>query len=842
MRNLSLHNIIYALAVIIFCAVLAPSCSFADGLEDFGIDMEIKNNYNKIYGDNLSPGQLQQIQDRDLALTEALNPGGNSKQILNESLEKYFQRLKCTDSDNACAPYCKYESTDQCLLCPLFIVVFNTVSTITATAVSAFSSSVAKVVIVAFGVWLAIQILAFVASIETRDLKDLIQSIITQGFIVVLAFFILSTGVVKFFNTFVNPIYQTGLSLADTMFSSCENGSCPQGDEAVVKVDTSGVKYESNGLPAEMGISIVNTMTMMENYVRKFKALGSSFMCQSWKEGFLFIPKFSYLLTGLALWAFSMLLIIGVPFLMVDAVLQLGVAGALLPFAVGCFAFKSTRQYCKKVWETFLNSMFAFLFITIVVLILLGTIKSAVTEGAGNITAAGVNFDSMFLASSAGDTAFDAILKQFGWFTFPFLKLVFIFILAWSVMNMAKEFANEFASSMSSTSIGSSIGTMAASTAKGMALKASKPLATKAIKGVGYATKETFKGAARGIRRITRSKAEEFVNNARERAINNNASNSGRQGQVMSTADQTQANKNGQVTDVQSNKRKTVITNVEGNATSVVTMKKGRKVSEVKQENGVVTNIKHNKDGSRVEVERSQHFTITRRYDEKGNQVGETKVKANTLTADRLVTNPTGEFRKQELDNMTKGMTDKQKESTFSAVAQKINKNRINANNRKGRIISQEVIACDYEAGYVEIKKTTNKGEVIFEKIEVDSNNNIVKGSITTVSAKGKVTIFTSDGIHNKLEKFRIDREQVKNLNKFDDIASKREKDADGKVKKSKVAYGYTKWYRDALEHGLDPREIAQGMFSKEEAEACYAYHVGKGNEMGKAEMGWSFH
>ena len=63
------------------------------------------------------------------------------------------------DSDTECMPYCKYQKVEECLLCPVFAVVFNTASTIGAVAITTFSNSVVRVVVVAFGIWLAIQIL-----------------------------------------------------------------------------------------------------------------------------------------------------------------------------------------------------------------------------------------------------------------------------------------------------------------------------------------------------------------------------------------------------------------------------------------------------------------------------------------------------------------------------------------------------------------------------------------------------------------------------------------------------------------------------------------------------------
>ena len=119
----------------------------------------------------------------------------------------------------------------------------------------------------------------------------------------------------------------------------------------------------------------------------------------------------------------------------------------------------------------------------------------------------------------------------------------------------------------------------------------------------------------------------------------------------------------------------------------------------------------------------------------------------------------------------------------------------------------------------------------------------LAKSTVTMINDKGKVTEFSSDGIHNKIEKFRLDsKTDANSLKDYNTMMSKREKDADGNYKKSKVAYGYTAWYRDALEHGMDYRNINPGMLSEDEAATCYAYVFKSNDEFGKAEVGWSFH
>ena len=727
----------------------------------------------------------------------------------------------CKVEATKCTPYCKYkdQTKETCTLCGLFALVYRTVNQLGNKAVTEFSSSVAKVVVVAFGVWLAIQVLAFVSSVETRDLKDLMSAILTQGFIVMLVFIILQSGVTNFFNTFVSPVYLTGQKLAQEMFSdnitsSTEKvlGSSGQSDKEVMQADDIATTYKLNSNGAfdnSMGISIIKTMTMMENRVRKFKALGSGLMCQSWVEATLFFPRMVYLITGFALWILSMVLIIGVPFLMVDAVFQLGVAWALLPFAVGGFAFRVTRQYTKKVWETFLNSMFSFVFISIVVLLLLFVLQEAVTESVNTIQTQSVSptgetiqvsFDDMFTASAAAKTYFEALLTSFHWGSLPFLKLFFIFILAWSVMNMAKEFADDFASSISSTSIGSSIGTMAASKAKGMAVKAAKPVGRELWRG-------TKQGAAAAMRLPFRAAG------AAKRAISNRWEN-----------------------------RRFARATADADGKKSFTTKKGARYT---MENGVVTK---EKGGEKTTRYQGLEIVKTRQIKEingRKQEVFDEQVKMSEKMMNRLI-DENGKINQKEMKQLLNGLNAEQKKEIQLAVNKAITDQRISPLSytsqgvgglRKSRYTVQpQVVSANEASGEMITRGVLEDGRVVFTKTSQNADGTLTT-SVITADAKGRVMIMSSDGIHNKLEELRL-KEGVSavSLKDINSLYNQCEKDADGKLK-GRTSYGYTKEYRDLLDKGHGGENFGLGMFSQAEAEACYQFDRRPGNENQKARM-----
>ena len=373
-----------------------------------------------------------------------------------------------------CMPRAKmagYDNSD-CTLCAVFRTVFNAVSNIAAKANNAFSEPVITVVAVAFALWLVTYVLKYLASMETRDIKDVFQETLVKAAQVVFVVVALKVGAAEFFNWLINPIYMAILNATQTVLNATNSSGVTS---AVFGGNT--VASVPGGLPADMGNAIVKTMTAIENNIKQIRAFGSSLLCYSWSLKIIIIPRFSLLFSGLFFWVIAMVMIIILPFLMIDSVFQLGVAVALLAPAIGCYPFRITRQYSRKVWETFLNSAFSFLFVAMVTILLLSVMQTTIEEMAkeGGVTWADIMGDD--------EGKVDEYISHFGWFHNNVLKLVFVFVLIWALMNMGKEFANEMASSISSTEIGSSVGTMGASTARGLGTKAISPYAQGAWKG-----------------------------------------------------------------------------------------------------------------------------------------------------------------------------------------------------------------------------------------------------------------------------------------------------------------------------------------------------------------------
>ena len=684
----------------------------------------------------------------------------------------------CNNKDETgCHPICEYHPKEVCTFCPMFAAVFNTVSTIGATAINSYSNSVARVVMIAFGIWLAIHILSFASSMETRDVKDLVQSVMIQGFLVMIAVLIIKGGVAGFFSTFLEPVYSTGHKMSQVMFEDCVSQKsgivkCDAADQKAVSSDFGLIRRVENGLPVTMGNTIIQTMTMMENRILKVKALGSAFLCSSWEEG-LILFKLRFFFIGIAMWLAGVVLIIAIPFLIIDSVFQLSVASALLPIAVGSFAFKSTRQYSKKVWETLLNSTFSFLFLSIVVLILLSALEYVTQSGIGNSIGLEVSeFNKMYIDTGSEEGIYAELKEKFSWTFSGFLKLIFVFVLAWSVMNMGKEFAGEFASSISSTSIGSDIGVMAASSAKGMAVKAGKPLAKSIGSGASKAGRSIIKNSVSGVYGGARWVGRKFKFLNAKTTVNGNTT--------------TRTKKNGETLSVTEN-------------------------------NGVTRTIQKNKNGEEQLTLKNENITVerTKKLKSVNGQLQyvyneEVKFKGQSL---KDAVRPNGEVDAAALNSLLGGATGEDREILQNAVVNGVIEERFGKaaydSARADNIAPPEIIKSS--SGDLVIKEQNAKGETIFKQMKLHPNG-ALETSITKIDAKGNVTQMTSDGIRNRLVKTKLqDGVDAKNISSLDDLNSNTDKS------QTKTAYGYTEYYRKAVQRGARHENIPLGMMAYSE-------------------------
>ena len=385
-------------------------------------------------------------------------------------------------SDKDCLPRRFREKYKTCIFCNLFRAAFITASNIAKASYETLAPWILRLMSMAFAVWMAFQVIRFVSSMESKDTPTLLRSLFNQTFVFMICYLLLSGDTNQFMQIAMEPIFNTGFKLAQLVMS---------GDVAACDDDfniTSSL--QEGGLPASMGISILCTLKVVQDKLLEVITAGSSAICIAFFiKNFLILPHPAYLFSGLGLWIVGMLLLLIFPFLMLDAVLQLAVSCALLPAAIAAFAFKSTRNYVIKVWESFLKAMFSFIFLTIIMMILITIIDNTIGESAQSIEA------------FTDKGTFEIILNDLSWTGVLFLKIVFVCLLGWAVLGQIAQFAGKFASSVANTNIGAQLGTIGYSGAKNAATRVAAPALSKINSTIGPAaawkrTKELANDAA----------------------------------------------------------------------------------------------------------------------------------------------------------------------------------------------------------------------------------------------------------------------------------------------------------------------------------------------------------
>ncbi len=375
-------------------------------------------------------------------------------------------------SDKDCLPRRFREKYKTCIFCNLFRAAFVTASNIAAASFSTLAPWILKVMSIAFALLMAMQAIRFVSSMERKDVPTLLRPLMSQTFVFIIAYILLSGSSNQFLQLAMEPMFNTGFKLAQLVM---------QGDVANCG-DNFGISssLSEGGLPASMGISILCTLQVIQDKLLDVITMGSAAICVSlFIKNFFIFPHPAYLLSGVGLWVVGMLLLIIFPFLMLDAVLNLAVSCALLPAAIAAYVFKATKKYVQKIWESFLKAMFSFVFLTIIMMILITVIDNTIGEATQSINK--FNDEGGVL---------DIILNDLSWTGVLFLKIVFVCLLGWAVLGEIAEFAKSFASSVASTNIGSLLGTLGVSGAKNATQRIVAPAAKAIGKQVGRGISE----------------------------------------------------------------------------------------------------------------------------------------------------------------------------------------------------------------------------------------------------------------------------------------------------------------------------------------------------------------
>ncbi|MBR1604479.1 MAG: transglycosylase SLT domain-containing protein [Alphaproteobacteria bacterium] len=335
-------------------------------------------------------------------------------------------------SEHQCNIAENYSSIQGCLFCNLFRVVFNTASIAARECHNLFSGSLVTLLAIGLAIAIAMIVLRYVSSWKVVEPALLINELLQKIFIVAFIIVLLKLDVTEFFNMFITPVFTAGFKMASLIIS----------DTTTCDISVTGT-VNGIGLPQEMGNSMLCAIYSIQSRLEKMMALGSNSICIAvWIRSYWHIPIFphmGYLLTGIFLWIIAVVFMIAYPFLLIDSVLQFGIASSLFPVALASSAFKITSKYLNiwKIVNIFAGAMFNFIFLTTVLFILL---KGMDTQAIKPIIERAYG--------SAGTSGFFN-LEVLAWFMKDFVLLIFFLFLGKAVLEDIPDFANDYAKSLS---------------------------------------------------------------------------------------------------------------------------------------------------------------------------------------------------------------------------------------------------------------------------------------------------------------------------------------------------------------------------------------------------------
>jgi len=339
---------------------------------------------------------------------------------------------RCNIADNS-------NSVKGCMFCDLFKTIFNVSSQVANKCHTTFADAMIVLVAIGLAISLASIVLPYMSNMMQQDQYRLLNNILQRIFTAIVIILLLKIPVAQFFDMFITPIFKTGMNLADLAISQDFGKQLSQyGFDGI----------DDGGLPKEMALAMLRSIYAIQVRLEHLWALGSNSICialhvKSFHHYPIF-PHFGYLITGVFMWLTAVVFMVVYPFLLIDSVLQFAIAAALFPIALASTAFKLTRSYLNvmKVVNVFMNAMFIFIFLTIVMFILLSGIDEAVRKPIEDA------FDSSKSTGLFG-------LKDLGWFSQTFIKLIFFLFLGKTVLEDIPTFAEQFAGALS---FGSSTG------------------------------------------------------------------------------------------------------------------------------------------------------------------------------------------------------------------------------------------------------------------------------------------------------------------------------------------------------------------------------------------------
>ena len=384
----------------------------------------------------------------------------------------------------------------RCTFCFLMGGIFATADKITVRSYSKLGKSFAIVIVLGLALWIAMKTLVFVSSMTKQDAAKYITEMIKQSYKFAIAYFVLYYyGDV--FRYIINPLLTAGFDFGNAF--SLSNVPMPRpelfGSDAVVdtKRSINDLLALGQNMPSDFLLNSDNIYFRFPLYVQlehfvynvnlslsTLQVIGKALGCRGlnflldWTNWGLSIPCLIY---AAVFWVFGFLLSFAFIFYVLDAIVQLGIVGALLPFLIASWPFKITSKWTSTGFKMLLNSIFTFM--------LMGMVSRVIIELIDQAVQANSDSGDSGLAElvEALDTVDIGTLKSMiNVLSVGFCLFIFTNLIGFLLMGRVSELVNKFAEGgMKPVAPGAA--TIATSAVKGAAAKLAAPTLKAAEKG-----------------------------------------------------------------------------------------------------------------------------------------------------------------------------------------------------------------------------------------------------------------------------------------------------------------------------------------------------------------------
>lgn len=383
-----------------------------------------------------------------------------------------FQSI--TGVTRGCVPLpAKLAESRSCIYCPLFKTIFNAAQSMSTKAYDKLAGPLANVMLIGFAIVIAFMVLKNVSSFTKQDAPKFVTELLVNMFKVLVAYYMLKNANIVY-GYIVGPVLKAGFEFGSSLLFA-ENKYLAACDVSKT------LQNVSNGvMPAYLYTNLDCFIRAVQAEVAVPQSVGSSLMCVARNAGKESIGPvrnvlwdFGMMFQGFAIWVMGWIISLAFAFYLIDATIQLGIIGALMPFLIACWPFKATRNYTSKGWGIFMNTFFVYVFMGLVVSINVELLGQGLTGSKGG-------FDAFMKALNGNNVQELKELLDIGFA--GFLVLVACCLFAFKLTGQASDLAGTMAGG-GGPKIGANIG--------GLAYGA----ATKGVQG----TLKTGLGAAKAV-------------------------------------------------------------------------------------------------------------------------------------------------------------------------------------------------------------------------------------------------------------------------------------------------------------------------------------------------------